>query len=334
MALDANALSHLKVKDLQRELKKRDLDTSGLKAMLLQRLKAHLQQEELQEECRQADYDNEKKSKEITDNDKVLKTVDERKDDDKHEFTQEQNGEGILRVKRDVEAILKDKDEDAPNVKKAKLTTETETISSQPENEDTKLAILAAKSLDTSKDTEDTAELATETRTTLRIDNFIRPFTLNAVKSLVQELGNFVENGFWMDAIKTHCFVTYPTSEIAVKTSKSLNGKVWPPENGRSLQVKFVDHTAMEVVQSGEANIPSQPKIKDSEVTPSTQRQVVTIDEFFQKTETKPVLYYLPLTDEEVKERKQRQGQQPMGQPRKRRHRGGRKRNRRGRFRR
>ncbi|KAG6976304.1 hypothetical protein JG688_00001501 [Phytophthora aleatoria] len=51
-------------------------------------------------------------------------------------------------------------------------------------------------------------------------------------------------------------------------------------------------------------------------------------------TETKPVLYYLPLTDEEVKERKQHQSQQPEGQPRKRRHRGGRKRNRRARFRR
>ncbi|KAF1793330.1 hypothetical protein GQ600_16485 [Phytophthora cactorum] len=45
------------------------------------------------------------------------------------------------------------------------------------------------------------------------------------VMALVQELGNFVEDGFWMDAIKTHCFVTYPTSEIAEKTSTALNGK-------------------------------------------------------------------------------------------------------------
>ena len=59
----------------------------------------------------------------------------------------------------------------------------------------------------------------------------------------------------------------------------------------------------------------------------------VTIDEFFQKTETKPVLYYLPHTDEQIKQKKERQGQQPEGQPRRRRHRGGRKRNRRARFR-
>jgi uncharacterized protein (UPF0335 family) len=34
----------LQVKDLQRELKKRGLDTSGLKAVLLQRLKDSLEQ--------------------------------------------------------------------------------------------------------------------------------------------------------------------------------------------------------------------------------------------------------------------------------------------------
>lgn len=32
-----------------------------------------------------------------------------------------------------------------------------------------------------------------------------------------------------------------------------------------------------------------------------------TIDEFFRKTETKPVLYYLPLTEDQIKQRKERQ---------------------------
>jgi hypothetical protein len=71
---------------------------------------------------------------------------------------------------------------------------------------------------------------------TLRINNFVRPFTLNAVKvgaslllarvarkyltgmfvvqALVQEFGDFVEDGFWMDTIKTHCYVTYNSVEI------------------------------------------------------------------------------------------------------------------------
>ncbi|RHY95940.1 hypothetical protein DYB35_005121 [Aphanomyces astaci] len=51
---------------------------------------------------------------------------------------------------------------------------------------------------------------------TIRIDNFIRPFTLNAVKAFVQVDASFVDDGFWMDAIKTHCYVTYATTDAAV----------------------------------------------------------------------------------------------------------------------
>uniref|UniRef100_M4BDF6 Uncharacterized protein n=1 Tax=Hyaloperonospora arabidopsidis (strain Emoy2) TaxID=559515 RepID=M4BDF6_HYAAE len=85
-----------------------------------------------------------------------------------------------------------------------------------------------------------------------------------------------------------------------------------------------------QVAQLGETNIPSQPKRENSSKQ-APQRPEVTIDEFFLKTETKPVLYYLPLTDEQIKQKEERQ-RQSEGQPRKRRHRGGRKRNRRARF--
>ncbi|RHY09951.1 hypothetical protein DYB25_001767 [Aphanomyces astaci] len=51
---------------------------------------------------------------------------------------------------------------------------------------------------------------------TIRIDNFIRPFTLNAVKAFVQVDASFVDDGFWMDAIKTHCYVTYATTDAAI----------------------------------------------------------------------------------------------------------------------
>ncbi|KAF4046696.1 RNSP1-SAP18 binding (RSB) motif [Phytophthora infestans] len=336
MTLDADALSRLKVKDLQRELKKRGLDTGGLKAVLLQRLKEHLQQEE--NETEQKDKTPELSGKEESSNKKDPIDEDkEEKSDKKDEPAPKQNagdngGDKPETLKRRADAVDKDDDKDSPDVKKAKLTEKADTGSLQPEDEDgdkPASVVDAEKALD-----EDAEAREEEHRTTLRIDNFIRPFTLNAVKALVQELGNYVEDGFWMDAIKTHCFVTYPTSEIAKKTSAALNGKVWPPENGRSLRVKFADHSAMEVSQHGEENVPNRPKTKESNDTHATQRQKVTIDEFFQKTETKPVLYYLPLTDEEVQERKQRQSQQPEGQPRKRRHRGGRKRNRRARFRR
>ncbi|POM73493.1 Hypothetical protein PHPALM_9657 [Phytophthora palmivora] len=301
------------VKDLQRELKKRGLDTSGLKAVLLQRLKEHLQQTKAE------DVEQEKEKAEKGDDGEQGNEKDEPVEDQQTENNKEAGEKPT--GKRSAED-----EEDAPDAKKPKV--EAAVNSPQPEDEDD-------KPTSTAEANNEKAQGKTEMdhRTTLRIDNFVRPFTLNAVKALVQELGNFVDDGFWMDAIKTHCFVTYSSDDAAKKTSAALDGKVWPPENGRALSVKFVDHTAMEVSQYGESNLPSRPKRKNSNEAPQpTQRQKVTIDEFFQKTETKPVLYYLPLTDEQIKEKKQRQSQQPEGQPRKRRHRGGRKRNRRARF--
>ncbi|GJS44919.1 apoptotic chromatin condensation inducer in the nucleus-like protein isoform X1 [Tanacetum coccineum] len=40
----------------------------------------------------------------------------------------------------------------------------------------------------------------------LRIDRFLRPFTLKAVQELLEKTGTVVS--FWMDHIKTHCYVT------------------------------------------------------------------------------------------------------------------------------
>jgi hypothetical protein len=42
--------------------------------------------------------------------------------------------------------------------------------------------------------------------TSLRIDRFVRPFTLRAVQELLGKTGSVCS--FWMDHIKTHCYVT------------------------------------------------------------------------------------------------------------------------------
>jgi apoptotic chromatin condensation inducer in the nucleus len=42
--------------------------------------------------------------------------------------------------------------------------------------------------------------------TSLRIDKFVRPFTLKAVQELLGKTGSV--QSFWMDHIKTHCYVT------------------------------------------------------------------------------------------------------------------------------
>eukprot|EP00644_Phytophthora_capsici_P010701 jgi/Phyca11/542309/estExt2_Genewise1Plus.C_PHYCAscaffold_90116 len=275
MTLDDDALSRLK-----RELKKRGLDVSGLKAVLLQRLKEHLQEEENAEE-----KPGQKEEEEKASGDKEEAPADpvSNGDEPKEEIQVEVNGGKVEDNSVAIKGVKRaaDVEKDEKDTKKQK-TEETTVSKPEPEDEDGK-----PMTTDSGKVDEDSTEAGKkEERTTLRIDNFVRPFTLNAVKALVQEFGNYVEGGFWMDAIKTHCFVTYMNPEITQKTRAALDGKAWPPENGRSLSAKLVDFTAMEVSKYGEENIPSRTKSADSNSAQATQRQKVTIDEFFQKTET------------------------------------------------
>ncbi|TXG60613.1 hypothetical protein EZV62_015186 [Acer yangbiense] len=74
----------------------------------------------------------------------------------------------------------------------------------------------------------------------LRIDHFVRPFTLKAVQELLGKTGTF--SNFWMDHIKTHCYVTYSSIEEAIQTRNALYNIQWPPNNGgRPLVAEFVD---------------------------------------------------------------------------------------------
>ncbi|XP_050372886.1 uncharacterized protein LOC126790615 [Argentina anserina] len=73
----------------------------------------------------------------------------------------------------------------------------------------------------------------------LKIDNFLRPFTLKAVQELLGKTGKFTD--FWMDHIKTHCFVTYSSMEEAVETRNAVYNLQWPTNGGRLLVADFVD---------------------------------------------------------------------------------------------
>ncbi|KAF9681924.1 hypothetical protein SADUNF_Sadunf05G0053800 [Salix dunnii] len=73
----------------------------------------------------------------------------------------------------------------------------------------------------------------------LRIDHFLRPFTLKAVQELLGKTG--IVSSFWMDHIKTHCYVTYSTVEEAVETRNTVYNLQWPPNGGRLLVAEFVD---------------------------------------------------------------------------------------------
>ena len=41
----------------------------------------------------------------------------------------------------------------------------------------------------------------------LHVKNLVRPFTLNQLKDLLGKSGPIAEDGFWIDKIKSHCYV-------------------------------------------------------------------------------------------------------------------------------
>ncbi|XP_073155683.1 uncharacterized protein [Henckelia pumila] len=73
----------------------------------------------------------------------------------------------------------------------------------------------------------------------LRIDRFLRPFTLKAVQELLGKTGTYTS--FWMDHIKTHCYVSYSSIEEAVETRNAVYNLQWPSNGGRMLVAEFVD---------------------------------------------------------------------------------------------
>ncbi|XP_019265883.1 PREDICTED: apoptotic chromatin condensation inducer in the nucleus-like isoform X2 [Nicotiana attenuata] len=173
----------------------------------------------------------------------------------------------------------------------------------------------------------------------LLIENFLRPFTLKAVQELLSKTGTVTN--FWMDAIKTHCFVSFSSVEEAIETRNAVYNLQWPPQGGKLLVAEFVDPQGVKdkveappqspsthatpVTTIPAAALPSaQPQPSPRQQMQNKQLQpeklpppplpekldppIVTLDDLFKKTKATPRIYYLPLSDEQVAEKLKAQG--------------------------
>ncbi|CAN4109675.1 unnamed protein product [Withania somnifera] len=162
----------------------------------------------------------------------------------------------------------------------------------------------------------------------LKIENFLRPFTLKAVQDLLAGTGAVCS--FWMDPIKSHCYVTYSSVEEAIETQNSVYSLQWPPNGGRLLVADFVDPQQVQTKIEGQEP-PSPPKNTSPAVLPapsSVQAPPAQQQGRKQQAESEhplicqpppapprappanemlpspakatPRIYYLPLTDEQV----------------------------------
>lgn len=74
----------------------------------------------------------------------------------------------------------------------------------------------------------------------LYISNLVRPFTLVQLRELLARTGTISgDDGFWIDKIKSRCFVRYSSVEEAQTTRHALHGVRWPASNPKQLMVDF-----------------------------------------------------------------------------------------------
>ncbi|XP_017854424.2 apoptotic chromatin condensation inducer in the nucleus [Drosophila busckii] len=95
----------------------------------------------------------------------------------------------------------------------------------------------------------------------LYITNLVRPFTVLQLKGLLARTGKIVDdNGFWIDRIKSKCFVAYATEDEAIETRHALHGVRWPVSNPKCLNVDFGSRTDMDrAIQSTQNDAPKYP---------------------------------------------------------------------------
>ncbi|ORE06625.1 hypothetical protein BCV72DRAFT_120334 [Rhizopus microsporus var. microsporus] len=67
------------------------------------------------------------------------------------------------------------------------------------------------------------------------VKGFVRPLIIRQAQDLFAKYGNIKR--FWMDSIKTHCYVIYETIEEAKKAYNQVNGIIFPSDTGRKLIV-------------------------------------------------------------------------------------------------
>ncbi|XP_011304605.1 apoptotic chromatin condensation inducer in the nucleus [Fopius arisanus] len=106
----------------------------------------------------------------------------------------------------------------------------------------------------------------------LLIKNLVRPFTLNQIKELLSRTGTIVENGFWMDRIKSKCFVEYANEDQAFETRQALHGISWPTSNPKKLQVEYSVKEEMDKAKESSKDQPLSRKLETSSGTDSWQQ--------------------------------------------------------------
>ncbi|CAG8606441.1 8228_t:CDS:2 [Funneliformis mosseae] len=165
-----------------------------------------------------------------------------------------------------------------------------------------------------------------EPTSTLHVKNFVRPLTIPMVRNLLEQFGRI--EYFWMDKIKSHCYVKFEKLESAILARESLWHTIFPPETGRPLELEFLTFEQAQglIVEAEEKSAKSghgaSREARDKRLNgnnnlgnaaaiqfpipappsqPTSNVKVISLDTLFSKTSTKPTLYYKTVSQEDAK---------------------------------
>jgi len=156
----------------------------------------------------------------------------------------------------------------------------------------------------------------------LFIKNFVRPLTIKAVEELISVNGTPPVQ--WaMDSIKSKLYAVYDSEESAKAARNMTHDIIYPSSNKMKLVSEYSTmEEATEFFKSPDISTPSIPTPTTTSTTPKKEvqrpqlvkretpkkpvQEEKTLDNLFQKTSATPALYYLPLSEEEVQEKRKR----------------------------
>ncbi|KAF6256043.1 hypothetical protein COO60DRAFT_1531565 [Scenedesmus sp. NREL 46B-D3] len=178
-------------------------------------------------------------------------------------------------------------------------------------------------------------DLPAEATAALRITGLKRPLQPAALKQKLSETGFVV--GMQLTKMKDKAWVLFREPGHAHATRHALQGVDWPEGNKSRLALQFMPAEVAQYAIEHEASVGKEQAGGSEAVeaaggdaaaangsTPTAAAAdgaelgvkaggVLTLDDLFRKTTTKPQLYYLPLTDEQVAVKKQRQSKADSG---------------------
>eukprot|EP00474_Spongospora_subterranea_P009052 CRZ09510.1 hypothetical protein [Spongospora subterranea] len=123
----------------------------------------------------------------------------------------------------------------------------------------------------------------------IRINNFVRPLRIDDVRALLSKFGNVTD--LTMDKFKTHAIAQFDSKSDAATALRNLQGTVFQPESGKTLEVVFVNDEG----STSEFNtIGDAPPVDLGNGIPPPETHTMTLDNLFKKTLALPPIYWQP----------------------------------------